>query len=79
MPQLRGNQFHVGLTIQAHNMYGLCRPYRIATTGALILSGVGLSHSSTKVNAVAVVCTSSWHTDAVTLVTMELDVNQVCC
>ena len=78
MPQLRGNQFHICLAIQAHNVYGLCRPYRIVTAGALILARTGLSRSSTKVNAAAVMCASSWHTDTVTLVTVQLNVNQIC-
>ena len=77
MPRLRCNQFHLCLTVQALDAYGLCRPYRVATAGALILAGAGLSHSSAQVSAVAIMCAGSRHTDAVTLVAVKLDVNQV--
>ena len=77
MPRLRCNQFHLCLTVQALDVYGLCRPYRVATAGALILAGAGLSHSSAQVSAVAIMCAGSRHTDAVTLVAVNLNVNQV--
>ena len=58
-------------------MYGLCRPYRVAAAGALILAGAGLSHSPAQVNAAAGMRAGSGHSDTVTLVTVKLDVNQV--
>jgi hypothetical protein len=77
LPLLRGNQFHICLAIQAHDPYHLCGTNRVATARALILTGVGLSHSSTQVNAVAVMGPSTWDPNAVTLVTVQLNVNQI--